>query len=63
MHHFLPVCLSVCPSVYDWTKIQTGQKFTGPKFRPIGFAALFLVDPVVALMTGRCALFNVRLHF
>ena len=29
MHHFASVWSSVC----DWTKIQTGQKVTGPKFR------------------------------
>ena len=32
-HHFLSVCPSVCLSVCDWTKMQTGPKFkTGPKF-------------------------------
>ncbi len=58
------IALSVCPSVCDWTKIQTGQKVTGPQFifarrKVANWCILCTYLRVIC----RRAHFNVKLHF
>ena len=64
MHHFLSVC--------DWTKIQTGQKSLDQIHISGTIASLSVVAVVQVCkswlvasvrVNGRCAQFNVKLHF